>query len=149
MALARRSCLLPLLIWSLLPVVRADDNAQKRDEERHGESQSDELAGSKPRDELNEPIYEVGPGVTAPRVIHRVQPQRRQSGKFHLSGKVVVSLVVSSAGLPTKVKILEGMDNVVDQIVVAAVEQWRFTPGRKDGKAVAVRVTVDVPFTDL
>jgi TonB family protein len=141
MTFPRRSCLMPLLIWLLRPVARADDNAEKRDEEKHGESQSAESP--------NEPIYDVGPGVTAPRVIHRVRPERRQSGKFHFSGKVVVSLVVSSAGLPTKVKILEGMDNVVDQIVLAAVEQWRFTPGRKDGKAVAVRITVDVPFSDL
>jgi TonB family protein len=61
----------------------------------------------------------------------------------------VVSLVVSSAGLPTKVKILEGMDNAVDQSVVVAVKQWRFKPGRKDGNAVAVRVAVDVSFIDL
>lgn len=149
MAFPRPSCLVPLLIWLLCPVARSDDNAQKRDEGRHGESQSDELAGSKPRDELNEPIYDVGPGVRAPRVIHRVRPERRQSGKFRLSGKVVVSLVVSSAGLPTKVKILDGMDNAVDQTVVVAVKQWRFKPGRKDGKAVAVRFTVDVGFTDL
>jgi TonB family protein len=141
--------LVPLLIWLLRPVARADDDAQKRDEERHGESQSYELAGSQPRDELNEPIYDVGPGVTAPHVIHRVRPERRQSGKFRLSGKVVVSLVVSSAGLPTKVKILEGMDNAVDQSVVVAVKQWRFKPGRKDGNAVAVRVAVDVSFIDL
>ena len=76
-------------------------------------------------------------------------PERRQSGKFRLTGKVVVSLVVTSMGLPANVKILQGMDNAVDQAVVAAVKQWRFRPGKKDGMAVAVRVTVDVSFTDL
>ena len=130
MAFPRRSCLVPLLIWLLSPVARADDTAQ-------------------PGDERNEPVYDVGPGVTAPRVIHRVRPERRQSGRFRLSGKVVVSLVVSSAGLPTKVKILEGMDAAVDESVVVAVKQWRFAPGKKDGKPVAVRVTEDVSFTDL
>ena len=128
MAFLRRSFLVPLSIWLLLPVARADDNA---------------------RDERNEPVYEVSPGVTAPRVIHRVRPERRQSGKFHLSGKVVISLVVSSAGLPTNIKILEGMDAAVDESVVIAVKQWRFAPGKKDGKPVAVRTTVEVSFTDL
>jgi TonB family protein len=149
MAFPRRSCLVPLLIWLLGPVARADDNAQKRDADGHGESRGDELSGGKPRAELTEPIYEVGPGVTAPRVIHRVRPERRQSGKFRLSGKVVVSLVVTSAGLSTNIKVLEGMDNAVNQTVVEAIKQWRFTPAKKDGKAVAVRVTEDVSFTDL
>ena len=132
MVFPRRSCLVPLLIWLSCPAAPADDTAQKPDEEK-----------------LNEPVYDEGPGVTPPRVIHRVKPERRQSGKFRLTGKVVVSLVVSSTGLPTKVKILQGMDNAVDQAVIAAVKQWRFRPGKKDGKAVAVRTTVDVSFTDL
>ena len=140
MTLPRRSCFVPLLLWLLSPVARADDSAQK---------QTDDSAASKPSDELNEPVYDEGPGITPPRVTHRVRPERRQSGKFRFTGKVVVSLVVSSAGLPTNVKILQGMDNAVDQTVVAAVKQWRFAPGKKDGKAVAVRITEDVNFIDL
>jgi TonB family protein len=142
MAFPRRCFLVLLSICLLSPAVAtADDNPQKRDEDRHAESEGP--------DGPNEPIYDLGPGVTAPRVIHRVRPERRQSGKLRISGKVVVSLVVSSAGLPTQVKILEGVDSAVNEIVLEAVKQWRFTPGKKEGKAVAVRVTEDVHFTDL
>jgi TonB family protein len=150
MAFQRRSFLVPLVIWLVLrPAAHADDNGQKRDEEKHGESQSDERAASKLREELDEPIYDLGPGVTPPRVTHKVRPERRQSGRFRVSGRVVVSLVVSSAGLPAEVKIVQGMDVAIDQTVVAAVKQWRFKPGRKDGKVVAVRITEEVSFIDL
>jgi len=34
----------------------------------------------------------------------------------------------------------------LDEKAIEAVEQWRFTPGMKDGKAVAVLATVEVNF---
>jgi TonB family protein len=51
--------------------------------------------------------------------------------------------------VPAKVNVVKGIDKDVDQSVIAAVKQWRFTPGKKDGKAVAVRVTAEVRFNDL
>ena len=35
----------------------------------------------------------------------------------------------------------------LDTQAVEAVEQWLFKPGIKDGKAVAVRVTIEMVFT--
>jgi TonB family protein len=132
MALQRRACLVPVVVWlALRQALRADDSAQKRG------------------DEPDETVYDLGPGVTPPRLIYQVRPERKESPGFRLSGKVVVSLVVSSAGAPAKVNVVEGIDKDVDQSVVAAVKQWRFVAGRKDGKAVAVRVTAEVRFNDL
>ena len=34
----------------------------------------------------------------------------------------------------------------LDQKAVEAVEKWKFTPGLKDGMAVAVQVNVEVSF---
>jgi TonB family protein len=148
MVLPRRACLVPLVLWlALRPAAGADDNAQKQD--KRGEGRNDEAAGSKPREEADEPVYDPGPGVTPPRLIHQVQPERRESPGFRLSGKVVISMVVSSAGVPANVSVVKGIDKDVDQSVIAAVKEWRFTPGRKDGKAVAVRVTAEVHFNDL
>jgi TonB family protein len=148
MALRRRACLVPVVIWlALRPAARADDNTQKQ--EKRGENPNDEPAGSKPREEADETVYDPGPNVTSPRLIHQVQPERRESPGFRLSGKVVISLVVSSTGVPAKVNVVKGIDKDVDQSVIAAVKQWRFTPGKKDGKAVAVRVTAEVRFNDL
>ena len=131
MTLQRRTCLVPVMIWLALgPASRTDDNAQNS------------------REEPDEPVYDPGPNVTRPRLIHQVQPERKDSPGFRLTGKVVVSLVVSSAGAATKVKILEGIDADVDQSVTEAVKQWRFLPGKKDGKVVAVRMTAEVHFND-
>jgi len=132
MAFQRRACLVPVVVWlALRPAVHPDDSAQKYDEEP------------------DEAVYDLGPGVTPPRLIHQVRPERKESPGFRLSGKVVVSLVVSSAGVPAKVSVVEGIDKDVDQSVIVAVKQWRFVPARKDGKAVAVRVTAEVRFNDL
>ena len=35
----------------------------------------------------------------------------------------------------------------LDQQAVKAAKQWRFRPGTKDGKAVAVSVTLEMRFT--
>jgi len=149
MVLQRRAWLVPVVIWlALRPEAPADDYAQERNEKKHGDSQSDEPAESKPREEADEIVYDPGPDVTPPRLIHQVRPERKESPGFRLSGKVVISFVVSSAGVPAKVNILEGIDKDVDQSVIVAVMQWRFIPGRKDGKAVAVRVTAEVHFND-
>ena len=140
MAIQRRACLAPVLIWlALRQTAGADDSSPK----------GDEPAGSKKGEDADETVYDPGPGVTLPRLTHQVQPERRESPGFRLSGMVVVSLVVSSAGVPAKVQVVKGIDKDVDQSVVVAVKQWRFIPGRKSGKAVAVRVTAEVRFNDL
>ena len=44
---------------------------------------------------------------------------------------------------------LKGLDKDVDQSAVAAVEQWRFAPAQKDGKPVAVRITLEIAFHEM
>jgi TonB family protein len=34
----------------------------------------------------------------------------------------------------------------LDEAAVTALEQWRFEPGRKDGKAVPVQVDIEMRF---
>ena len=100
--------------------------------------------------DTDEPVVELGPGVTPPRVTHQVTPNSDSgAGGFRVSGTVLIGLVVSSQGLPRDVHVVRSLDKDLDKNAVEAVQQWRFEPARKDGQPVAVRVTVEIRFQDL
>jgi TonB family protein len=61
----------------------------------------------------------------------------------------MVETIVSSHGTPRNTRVLRGLDKDIDEAVVAAVKQWLFAPGRKDGKAVAVRVQIEIEFHSM
>ena len=129
----RRVCFISGVLGLALHLMGADDQAKGKIETRSSE----------------ETVYDLGPGVTPPRLVHQVRPDRGDTPGFRLKGKVVIALVVTSAGQPSKLKVIESIDNDVDQSALRAVEQWRFAPARKEGKAVAVRVTVEISFNDI
>jgi TonB family protein len=64
-------------------------------------------------------------------------------------GSVIIGLVVSSRGLPKDPHVVKGMDKDLDQSAVEAVKEWRFAPAQKNGKAVAVRVSVQIEFHSM
>ena len=98
----------------------------------------------------DEPIVDMGPGVTAPRVTHQVNPvYKPDSEGFRISGTVLVGLVVSSKGEPKDVHVVRSLEKAVDQSAVEAVQQWRFEPARKGGQPVAVRITVEIRFHSM
>jgi periplasmic protein TonB len=97
-----------------------------------------------------EPVFDLGPGITPPRVVHQVNPAASSNSRgFKLSGTVLIGLVVSSKGAPLSVHVVRSLDADVDESAVKAVQEWRFEPARKDGNPVAVRVTVEIRFRDL
>ncbi len=94
-----------------------------------------------------ETVYELGPGITAPRVIKQVEPV--PSGDFRKNGSVLVRLIVNAQGIPEKVTIVRGLDEITNKSAVEAVSSWRFACARKGGLAVAVRITVELRFHDV
>jgi TonB family protein len=65
------------------------------------------------------------------------------------SGSVLIGLIVSSQGLPKDPHILKSLDKDLDQSAIEAVKQWRFAPAQKDGKAIAVRVSLQIEFHSM
>jgi TonB family protein len=96
-----------------------------------------------------EKVYELGPGMTPPRVIKQVPPRKSTAHGVRIVGTVTVVLVVSSKGIPKDVHVAKGLDKELDQSTVEAVQQWQFEPAKKDGKPVAVRVSLDIAFHDM
>jgi protein TonB len=93
-------------------------------------------------------VYTAGNGVTSPRIVHQVAPEHPPQD-FRVSGIVLIGLVVNSKGEPEDVHVVRSLEKAVDQCAVDAVKQWRFEPGTKDGKPVAVKISVEIRFHDL
>ena len=98
----------------------------------------------------DEPVFDIGPGITPPRVTHQVNPvYKPDSEGFRVTGTVIVGLVISSKGAPKDVHVVRSLGKGVDESAVEAVQQWQFEPARKGGQSVAVRITVEIRFHSM
>jgi periplasmic protein TonB len=97
----------------------------------------------------DEQVYDLGPGISPPRVIKQTAPQYPNGRGVRAVGSVLIGLIVSSKGLPKNPHILKSLDKDLDQSAVDAVKEWRFAPAQKDGKAVAVRVSLQIEFHSM
>jgi TonB family protein len=99
--------------------------------------------------QAQEPIR-VGPGVTPPRVLSKVEPRYSGEGlRGMLEGGVLLKLVVSADGLPTNITVSRPLGLGLDEEAIRAVKVWRFQPGVKEGEAVPVIATIEVNFRVL
>jgi len=90
-----------------------------------------------------------GPGdpVPAASVTKLPLPQGRCSGKYTeaaranaVEGVVVLDLVVDAQGKTREISVVERLPHGLTEAAVAALRACRFSPGERDGVAVAVRV---------
>jgi len=97
----------------------------------------------------DEAVYDLGPGVTPPRISKQVNPRYPTDRGVRATGSVIIGLVVSSKGLPKDPHIIKGLDKDLDQSALDAVKEWRFVPAQKDGKPVAVRISLQIQFHEM
>ena len=126
---------LALVLATSVLLVRAAQNTAGPDKQPDGDSE--------------EAVYDLGPGVAPPRVIKQVNPQYSTKRGVRVVGSVLIGLIVSSRGIPKDLHILKGLDKDVDQSALDAVQQWRFAPALKEGKAVAVRISLEIAFHSM
>lgn len=87
------------------------------------------------------------PGMTAPKPLYKPDPEFSDTGRREKTqGMVGILLVVGTDGLPRDLQIDCSSVPEDNENALAAVRKWKFTPGTKDGKPVAVEVEVDVSF---
>ena len=93
------------------------------------------------------PPYKVGAGVSAPEPIYKLEPNYTEEARANrIEGPVVLATVVDEYGIPTELQVVQSLDPGLDTEAIKAVKQWRFKPGMKDGKPVAVHATMEVRF---
>jgi len=67
---------------------------------------------------------------------------------FAVDRKTKVAMTVDATGKPSELKIIQSLGPVMDNNVLAAVSQHRFTPGTLDGAPTAVPVNPEVVLRD-
>ncbi len=92
-------------------------------------------------------VYRAGNGVSQPKLISKVEPEySEEARKAKFQGVVVLQIVVDAKGNAVNPKVMKSLGLGLDEKAMEAVRQWKFTPGFKDGKPVAVAATVEVNF---
>jgi protein TonB len=92
-------------------------------------------------------VFRVGGGVSSPIPIYKVEPEySEEARKAKFQGTVVLSIIIDERGTPTNFKVVRPLGLGLDEKAIEAVQKWRFRPGMKEGKAVAVLATVEVNF---
>ena len=95
-------------------------------------------------------VYKPGKGITLPVVVREVKPDYTDEAKAaRIQGTVTLKVVVRDDGTVGDVQVTGPLDTEfgLDAEAVKAVKQWRFKPGTKEGKPVAVEVTIELAFT--
>jgi len=80
------------------------------------------------------PVYFPWPGVSDRSLLPTVER------------KVIVEVTVNAVGDVTGEKLVQGMGNALDQIVLNTVKAWRFHPATLNGTAIASVADVVFPF---
>ena len=89
-------------------------------------------------------------GITLPSVVREVKPVYTPEARDRkIQGSVWMLVVVLATGDVGDVQISRSLDAEygLDQQAIQASKQWKFKPGTKDGKPVAVEVTIEMTFT--
>jgi TonB family protein len=89
----------------------------------------------------------VGGGVTAPQLLHKVEPEySEEARKAKFQGTVVLYIEVDTNGKATNIHVVRSLGLGLDEKAIEAVKKWTFLPGKKNGVPVTVQATVEVNF---
>jgi TonB family protein len=92
-------------------------------------------------------VFRVGGGVSAPQVLTRLEPSYTEEARAaRIQGSVLLYVVVHPDGTAGQIRVLRSLDPGLDRKAVEAVSTWKFKPGMKDGKPVAVQAQIEVNF---
>ena len=92
-------------------------------------------------------VFRVGGGVSAPRALDAPDPEySEEARKAKYQGTVVLWMIVDPNGSPRDVRVTRRLGMGLDEKAIEAVRKWKFEPAMKDGKPVAVQISVEVNF---
>ena len=112
----------------------------KPSEERSDVLTSDALANLPSCGEKNPP-----PCATPPRLVDAPSPSFT-AWPEDKSGVCVLSAIVELNGKTSNIRVVKSLSVGQDRLAIEAVKKWKFKPALKDGKPVAVRISLEVRY---
>ncbi len=92
-------------------------------------------------------VYRAGRDVSSPKVIAKTEATYSQEARIaKLEGSVAISLIVGPDGESRDMHVTRPLGFGLDEQALATVRIWRFQPGTKSGRPVAVETTVELFF---
>jgi len=92
-------------------------------------------------------IFHVGEGVSAPRAIYTPEPEfSEEARKAKYQGVVVLNIIVGTDGRVHNPRVVRSLGMGLDEKAIEGVKTWKFDPSKKDGRAVAVEMNIEVAF---
>ncbi len=93
-------------------------------------------------------VYRVGGGVSAPSILHSVDAQFTDEARRNkYQGVCIVEILVDAQGSPHNPRVVRALGMGLDENAVKAIMQYKFRPGMRNGKPVAVwPVDVEIDF---
>ena len=102
------------------------------------------------RDQCTHPaekgIFVSSPPSSAPQPIYMPQPKYPASlrnNKDRIQGTSLLEVKVDEQGNVSEVQVTCSLDQRLDQSAIDAVNRWKFKPAMRDGKPLAVRISVE------
>jgi protein TonB len=93
------------------------------------------------------PVFSLHEVTVAPLLLYKVEPDYSEQARLaRYNGTVLLRVVIDEQGAPQDIRVLRSLGLGLDEKAIEAVRHWRFRPGLKNGKAVAVDANVEVNF---
>jgi TonB family protein len=92
-------------------------------------------------------VYTVGGDVSIPVPIYKPEPAyTKEARAAKLQGTDVFWIIVDASGAVADVRLVRSLDKGLDESAIETLRTWKFQPAMKNGRAVPVRVIVEVDF---
>ena len=92
-------------------------------------------------------VYRIGGGVSAPKVLSKVEPEYSEEARAaQLEGTVTLTVEIGPDGVARNFGVTRGLGLGLEESAMDAISQWRFQPGAREGQPVTVLATIEVSF---
>jgi TonB family protein len=97
--------------------------------------------------EMNPAPGTTGDGVSAPEPLRKVDPAYPATlMRDRVEGVVILYAVIRSDGTVGDVRVLQGVQDTLDENAREAMQKWHFRPGTKNGAPVDLEAVIKIPF---
>lgn len=98
------------------------------------------------QDDALDAVFSMADLDQKPRVIYQPGPTLDAAARRKAPGTVYILFIVDQRGRVENPVVQQSTDPVFEKAALAAVKQWKFEPGKRNGQSVRFRMRVPVTF---